>query len=167
MKAKIWGIAAIVISIALWTVFAWIWLVVVGPNSSIWDCQLDGYAWSVVGPDGLLDYKYGVDLDVSGSIVYIIVVFFVPMSIISLISSVFLIIARKKKSASWGIVALISSFGMMPLYMIVTPSLPLAACAEATFADMSTFHCFMLLSTTSLISSIVLIRRNRKNVIDQ
>ena len=145
MKAKIWGIIAIFISIAIWGWFVRTWLVVVGPNSSIWECQ--------IGPSVL---------NVSSSIIYIIVVFFVPIQVISLISSIFLI--RMTAAKTWGIIARISSLGMILLYMIITPSLLISACKEADFANRITFNCFMLLSVISLISSIVLIRRIQKSI---
>ena len=164
MNAKIWGIRAIIISIAIWAVFAWTWLVFVGPGSSIWDCQFDGYAWITVGPDGVSDCQYGFDLDVLGSLIAIIVVFFVPVSILSLISSISLI--RMKKAKVWGIVAMISSFGVVLLYMIGIPGFDVFICKEAHIPNLITFYCFLLLSATSLISSIVLIRRSRKKTID-
>jgi len=88
MTAKNWGIIAIIISIIMWALLAWAWLIVALPDSNIWDeCQ--DYFGTVLVLNASM---------ISGEIAWFIIVFFVPISILSLISNISLIRMRKAYS---------------------------------------------------------------------
>ena len=149
MKSKYWGAIAVVISMAMWIWFAWIWLAVALPDSTIWEECQDYFADTIV-------------LNISRDIAYIIIVFFVPISIISLTSSVFLI--RMRPANIWGKVAIISSSGALFLCAIAMPGLVIYACKGASFAIAVTLRSFFILSITSLISGIVLVKVSKRKV---
>ena len=164
MKAKRWGITAIITSIVMWALFAWAWLVVVGPNPSTWGCRDDVLKSFTVGPDG----PYAVEFMDLGAftlegIVYLIIVFWIPVSIISLISNILLI--KMKKAKTWGELSIIGSFGLLLMYMIVEPSVTTSWCVIANSARTVTGQSFLILAITSLISGVVLVKTSKRKTI--
>lgn len=143
MKARIWGIIAIIISTTVLAWFTWTWFALALPDSDIWEeCQV------------IFGISYA--LNPLTDVVYYIFVFFVPISIISLVSNIMLF--RNKKAHTWGLMTIVGSFGILLLFMIVTPSLPIEACKGASFAIAVTVQSFFILSITSLVSGIILVK---------
>ena len=150
MKAKIWGMVVIAISIAMLVWFAWAWLWVALPDSNIWkECQ-DYFGTSLVLENSMI-------LD---GITDTVIIFFVPMTIVSLISNILLI--RTKKAKTWGKWTIVGSFVHLILFAIFIPGLVIYACKGAEFAIIDTIWSFFILSITSLISGIVLVKTSKR-----
>ena len=156
MKAKIWGKIALVIFIAIWIWFSWIWLVTIGLDSDIWECQFQHSA--TVGPGYKIFYYRNAQH--AQEITYIILLFFLPMSIASLILNIFLIGMRRAKIG--GIIITIIAFIILYSYMISFPNFLITSCELAESAMIFTGQCFLILSLLTIISGIVLIKNSKK-----
>ena len=138
MKVRAWGIVAIFIS-----GMSWLWLILLKPNSSVWECTHASSATAVV------------------------LVIFTILTSTSIISNVFLIMLSKDnkllrssntKAKIWGILLVLLSTMFLQWAWVGVPSLSIAGCAEASFVLSDVVIIFTIVTITSIVSGIILIK---------